>query len=71
MKNNNLTCANVSEERYLNTMTPERKAAWKCMACISNMPKKDNTHTSVHGNVNVSLRSINSSGGLCAKFDTG
>lgn len=48
-----LVCANVSEQRFLNTMTPEHKATWKCVACISKLPKKDNTHTPVRGNVNI------------------
>lgn len=49
-----LTCANVSEQRYRNTMTPEHKAAWKCVTCISKAPKKDNTNTPVRGNVTIS-----------------
>lgn len=46
-------CANVSEKRYLNTMTPEHKAAWKCVICIIKIPKKSNTQTPVRGNVNI------------------
>lgn len=49
-----LTCANVSEQRYRNTMTSEHKASWKCVTCISKAPKKDNTNTPVRGNVTVS-----------------
>lgn len=48
-----LTCANVSEQRYRNTLTPEHKAAWKCVSCISNIPKKNNTDTPVRGFVNA------------------
>lgn len=48
-----LICANVSEKRYLNTMTPEHKAAWKCVTCISRIPKKGNTQTPLRGNVNI------------------
>lgn len=48
-----LTCANVSVQRYLNAMSPEHKATWKCVTCVSKMPKKNNTHTPVRGNVNI------------------
>jgi hypothetical protein len=45
--NYDLLCANVAEKRFLNTMTKEHKASWKCQACISKQPKKDNTNTPV------------------------
>lgn len=38
-----LECANVSIQRYLNTMTQAHKNSWKCQACISKAPKKAHT----------------------------
>lgn len=40
-----LLCANVSEKRFLNIMTKEHKASWKCQECKNRLPKNDNTHT--------------------------
>lgn len=48
-----LICANVSEHGYLTTMTSEHKATWRCVTCVSRMPKKDNTHTPVRTNVST------------------
>ncbi|XP_053619835.1 uncharacterized protein LOC128682517 [Plodia interpunctella] len=31
-----LTCANVSEKRFFNTMSSEHKKNWKCIKCINN-----------------------------------
>ncbi|CAG9791760.1 unnamed protein product [Diatraea saccharalis] len=42
-----LICANVSEQRFYNTMTKEHKNAWRCVLCISKQPKFDNTNTPV------------------------
>jgi hypothetical protein len=58
--NYDLLCANVAEKRFLNIMTKEHKASWKCQACISKQPKKDNTNTPVRSSKespdNVTLR---------------
>lgn len=35
-----LECANVSIQRYLNTMTQAHKKSWKCQACICKSPKE-------------------------------
>lgn len=40
-----LECANVSNKRFYNTMTPEQKNAWKCQSCRCKMPKTDNSNT--------------------------
>lgn len=45
-KKYDLVCANVPEARY-NSFTVEQRAAWRCVECISNLPKKDNTNTPV------------------------
>lgn len=45
--NYDLSCANVSEQRYLNTMTRDHKKNWKCMLCISKQPKGDNSNTPI------------------------
>lgn len=42
-----LECANVSEARFLNTMTKDRKATWKCIHCVSKQPKTGNLNTPV------------------------
>lgn len=42
-----LDCANVSIQRYLNTMSPNRKNNWKCPACVCKAPKGNNTNTPV------------------------
>jgi hypothetical protein len=55
-----LICANVSEKRFLNTMTRDHKSLWKCQACKSKAPKGDNTNTPVRATKdspdNVTLR---------------
>lgn len=40
-----LTCANVSEKRFYNTMTPEHKLKWRCVTCMSKeyVPRSDST----------------------------
>lgn len=43
-----IKCANVSEARYFNTMTPEHKNSWKCPLCWSKAPKKGNVSTPAH-----------------------
>lgn len=42
-----LECANVSPQRFYNTITREHKQSWICQACRCKMPKKDNTNTPV------------------------
>lgn len=42
-----LDCANVSIQRFLNTMTPDHKNSWKCASCRCKMPKTDNTNTPI------------------------
>lgn len=38
-----LECANVSIQRYLNTMSQTQKKSWKCQACKCKSPKMINT----------------------------
>jgi hypothetical protein len=42
-----LECANVSIQRFLNTMTPEHKKSWKCQNCKMKEPRKDNSNTPI------------------------
>lgn len=42
-----LECANVSTQRFYNTMTREHKQSWICQLCRCKMPKKDNSNTPV------------------------
>ncbi|CAH0405901.1 unnamed protein product [Chilo suppressalis] len=42
-----IECAEVSSQRYYNTMTAEHKNKWKCPLCQANEPKRDNTETPV------------------------
>ncbi|CAG9784499.1 unnamed protein product [Diatraea saccharalis] len=42
-----LVCANVSEQRFYNTMTVDHKAQWRCVLCMSLQPKFDNTKTPI------------------------
>lgn len=53
-----LICANVSEKRFYNTLTPEHRRTWKCQACRCNMPKKDNSDTPIRAadDDNITLR---------------
>ncbi|CAG9791737.1 unnamed protein product [Diatraea saccharalis] len=44
-----LDCANVSEQRFYNTMSTDYKKVWKCVICASQQPKVDNTNTPVRG----------------------
>lgn len=44
-ENYDLDCANVSIQRFCNTMSVTNKNSWKCQKCYCNMPKKDNTNT--------------------------
>ncbi|CAH0400296.1 unnamed protein product [Chilo suppressalis] len=46
-KNYDLECANVSSQRFYNTMTLEHKQRWKCQACYCKMPKIGNENTPV------------------------
>lgn len=36
-----LKCANVSVQRFNNTMTPNHKSAWKCMTCVETRNEKN------------------------------
>lgn len=47
-----LICANVSEKRFLNTMSKEHKTAWKCEQCKAKQPKCGNMNTPVRGLTN-------------------
>lgn len=40
-----LDCANVSIQRFRNTMTIEHKKSWICDSCFCKKPKKGNTNT--------------------------
>ncbi|CAH0751751.1 unnamed protein product [Diatraea saccharalis] len=42
-----LLCANVSEQRFFNTLTREHRSRWKCPLCINKEPKCDNSNTPV------------------------
>lgn len=42
-----LDCANVSEQRFFNTMTADHKRNWQCQACRCKAPKSDNSNTPV------------------------
>lgn len=42
-----IECANVSEKRFINTMTKERKNNWKCPLCCSKTAKTNNSNTPV------------------------
>lgn len=41
--NYDLLCANVSEQRFYNTLTGDHRANWKCPLCVNKQPKSDNT----------------------------
>lgn len=42
-----IDCANVSEQRFYNTMTADHKKKWKCPLCLSKAPKFDNKNTPI------------------------
>lgn len=42
-----LECANVSEQRFRNTLTAEHRVAWKCPLCKNKEPKHDNSNTPI------------------------
>jgi hypothetical protein len=42
-----LECANISIQRFLNTMTIEHKKTWKCQACNCKTPKTGNTDSCI------------------------
>lgn len=46
-----IICGNVSEKRFINTMTVEHKKLWKCPLCCSKTPKENNTNTPVRKNI--------------------
>ncbi|KAL4718056.1 hypothetical protein ACJJTC_010886 [Scirpophaga incertulas] len=45
-----LLCANVSEQRFRNTLTGEHRLSWKCASCVCREPKVNNSDTPVRGN---------------------
>lgn len=59
-QNYDLVCANVSEERFYNTMTSKHKDNWTCALCNSKIPKSDNSNTPIRptapANVNNNRR---------------
>lgn len=42
-----LDCANVSTQRFYNTLTAEHRRKWVCQACICKRPKTNNANTPV------------------------
>ncbi|CAG9790407.1 unnamed protein product [Diatraea saccharalis] len=44
-----LECADVSEQRFYNTLTKEYREAWRWVLCKSLHPKADNSNTPVRG----------------------
>lgn len=44
-----LKCANVSAEKFRDTLVGDRRADWKCVMCVSKQPKTDNSNTPVRG----------------------
>lgn len=40
-----IDCANVSTQRFYNTMTPEHKKKWVCPSCYCKTPKMGNTNS--------------------------
>lgn len=42
-----LECANVSQQRFMNTMTTEHKSRWRCPLCLSKVAKTNNSNTPV------------------------
>lgn len=42
-----LDCANVSVQRFSNTMSKEQKSQWLCVECRSKQPKMSNLHTPI------------------------
>lgn len=43
-----LECAQVSTQRFYNTMTRERKNQWTCPSCACKTPKSGNTNRPIH-----------------------
>lgn len=48
-----LDCANVSDQRFNNTLTEEHKKSWKCQLCRSKEPKTDNKNTPIRSYYNT------------------
>jgi hypothetical protein len=42
-----LECANISTQRFYNTLNKEHREKWKCPLCKNKLPKKDNTNTPI------------------------
>lgn len=42
-----LDCANVSEQRFRNTLSKEQKSTWLCVECMSKQPKTGNLNTPI------------------------
>lgn len=54
-----IECANVSEKRFMNTMTVEHKKHWKCPLCCSKTPKQSNLNTPIRQNCEEKDSDIN------------
>lgn len=66
-----LRCANVSIQRFNNTMTPNHKSTWKCMTCIETSNViffSDEPNSSTITECSVGNRSQNSSPGSPSEF---
>lgn len=50
-----IECANVSIQRFLNTMTGEHRKTWKCPGCLSRTPKTGNTDKPINSKYNDQL----------------
>lgn len=74
-KNNyDLECANVSSQRFYNTLTSEHRKKWECQLCICKKPKTDNKNTPIRAHAstdeqpNITLRNKRQIG--CIHDDT-
>lgn len=56
-----LQCANVSSQRFYNTLTGEHRNQWKCQACYCRMPKVGNVNTPVRQKENINFDQLNTS----------
>lgn len=61
-----LDCANVSQQRFRNTMSREQKGNWSCVECKSKQPKTGNINTPIrelkHTSVSETRAGIQSTG---------
>lgn len=53
-----LECANVSSQRFYNTLTKEYREKWKCPLCMNKVPKKDNTNTPIRPQPSTSEQNV-------------